>query len=101
MAGKTIVTSKTTLENVTQIERRGIGKVSRAIIDLRTLHTVLRSSTVLYSPKYQRGFKVAQDDIDVSKYDQLYPINSVELQIDDRRCSAIAIKYLKGELYTC
>lgn len=87
------------VQNVTCIQRRGIGNVYRAVMTLADIGDLLKGNHVRYAPKYQRGFKPRPDDWDESLYDELLPINDKRLQLDWNRASQIAIKYLQGRLY--
>jgi hypothetical protein len=90
-----------TLENVTRIERRGIGPVYRAVAPLSTVAEMLHQSNLLYAPRYQRGFKLGSDDIPEEMYKQPpVPIHTKDLQIDARRAHEMAVKYLQGKLFS-
>jgi hypothetical protein len=84
---------------VRRIHRRGIGWIYRAEISLQDLFEAIRRSVVRYAPRYQRGFK-KWDAKTEAELDQLLPIGHPELQLSLDRSRAMAVKYLKGRLYT-
>ncbi|KOX20257.1 hypothetical protein ADK67_30935 [Saccharothrix sp. NRRL B-16348] len=94
-----IVSVSVALHDVDRIERRGIGVVFRGIITIGALYEYLRRGIVRYSPRYQRGFRTTED-LPESEFDKLFLINDERLQIDPMRARAIAVKYLKGWLFT-
>jgi hypothetical protein len=100
MRQKTRVAASIVLENVTRMDRRGIGPVYRGIISLEDLHMLLKRSVLRYAPLYQRGFKLTQEDIDEYRYKMLLPLDSPDLQINPKRSHAMAVKFLQGRLFT-
>jgi hypothetical protein len=95
----TTLTSSIRLEGVTMIDRRGIGPVYRAQISVGTLYRAIRRSTIRYAPKYQRGYKNFAEKTEAD-LEMLLPVTHPDLQLDDKRAMAMAIKYLDGRLYT-
>jgi hypothetical protein len=104
MAHKGTVSAPVVLKGVTQIYRRGIGPVYRGIIPIGQLYRLLKRNLVQYSPRYQRGFKPVEGDLDERLYDDLYPLHlhglSVELQLDERKAEEMAVKYLLSKLFS-
>jgi hypothetical protein len=104
MKRKGAVSAPVMLEGVTQINRRGIGSVYRGIIPIGQLYHLLRRNLVQYSPRYQRGFKSVEDDLDESLYDELYPLHfhggKINLQLDYHKAEEMAVKYLQNKLFS-
>jgi hypothetical protein len=96
----TNISAKIKLENVTKIERRGIGPVYRAIITMDNLYRLLKRSVIQYAPKYQRGFKTSMVDVPEYRYMELMPLHHPELQLNPKRAQVMAVKYLQGKLFT-
>ncbi|MDY7232991.1 hypothetical protein [Hyalangium rubrum] len=96
---RTRVFANTVLEGVTAVDRP-CGKVYNATVSIAQIAKGLKTSKLLYSPKYQRGFRRTAGDISEENYSVLYPITSTELNIDPKRAQAIAVKRLMGKLYT-
>ena len=92
----TTVTTGTTVNEVSCIERPGVGYVYRAVISLGTLYRLLARSTVRYSPKYQRGTSSSIVDPDEEMLSRLYPIDSEMIAIERARTHAMAVKFLMG-----
>jgi hypothetical protein len=89
----------TELTDVTVINRRGIGPVYRATISLQDLYHAIRKAIIKYSPRYQRGYdkwaEASEDDLSV-----LLPLTDKNLQISNARAQMMAVKYLRGKLFT-
>lgn len=91
------VISQTLISEVTRIVRPGIGPVYRAVVPLQTVYELLRDNHILYSPKYQRGFKPTTVDAKaLGDFDRLLPFDDGEIQVDASRSAEIAVKYLLG-----
>lgn len=93
------ISSGTTINEVDRIEKKGIGVVYRGTIDLRSLSDLLARGIIKYAPRYQRGFST-REDVPESEYDKLFLINDPKLQIDPIRARVMAVKMLRGTLYT-
>jgi hypothetical protein len=89
----------TELTDVTVITRRGVGPVYRATISLQDLYHAIRKAVIKYSPRYQRGYdkwaEASEDDLSV-----LLPITDKNLQVSNTRAQMMAVKYLRGRLFT-
>jgi hypothetical protein len=77
---------------VLRTKRPGIGMVYRGEITIGQLAKALGDNTILYAPKYQRGFKNTEED--PSEYEGLFRIDDERLRIDEKRAATIAAKYL-------
>src|SRR5262249_17955624 len=76
-----IVKGQITVTDVTRIDRVGTGPIYRAVVSLEVLHDLLKTSTIRYAPRYQRGFKKQSGDIPDAAYDQLLPLTHPDLDI--------------------
>jgi hypothetical protein len=100
MTKKTNVSHTISLDGVTRITRPGVGHIYRAVVSIADLAGFLRKAVVRYAPKYQRGFKSDLIDVKEERFSHLIPIDHPDLQIDPRRAHEMAVKYLRGTLYT-
>jgi hypothetical protein len=89
----------TELTDVTVIQRRGIGPVYRATISLNDLYFAIRQAVIRYSPRYQRGYEKWGEALETD-LDMLVPITDGQLQISNARAQMMAVKYLRGRLFT-
>lgn len=87
------------LKNVDSIYKPGFGKVYRGVIPILELYKGLIKGDIRYAPKYQRGFKLTQEDLDEKEYNQVCLLTDTRLQIDDKRAMEMAVKYLSGNLF--
>lgn len=100
MNRRTSVLLAITLDGVARIKRRGVGHIYRAVISIADLAKLLRESKVCYAPKYQRGFRQELVDVEEERFSHLIPLNHPDADIDPRRAHMMAVKYLRGDLYT-
>ncbi|ORA16399.1 ParB N-terminal domain-containing protein [Mycobacterium asiaticum] len=80
------------------VDMPGIGRIYRAVIPVSMLARLLKRSVVRYAPEYQRGFKKVQDD--PNTYSVLLPLTDPTLQVSRHRAEEMAVKYLRGDLFS-
>jgi hypothetical protein len=95
-----MISASIILNGVDHINRRGIGDVYRGVVTLTQLYKALRKGNIRYAPKYQRGFKLSQEDIPEENYNLLFDLDDPDLNIDEKRVQQMAIKFLEGRLFT-
>src|SRR3954462_6026151 len=87
------------LTGVRRIERMHFGYIYRAEVTLQLLLDLIRFSTIRYSPMQQRGFLKHEDRAD-EEYRNLLSLTDERVQIKIDRAKQMAVKYLRGELFT-
>ncbi len=96
---ETGVVSTTTVKNVHDyVDLPGTGRVYRGTISVTQLARLIKSGTIKYAPRYQRGFNRPKED--PSEYDALLPLTSPAIRIKLARAQEMAVKYLQGTLYS-
>ena len=87
------------LTGVRRIERMHFGYIYRAEVTLQKLFDLIRFATIRYSPMHQRGFLKQEDRAD-EEYRHLLSLTDERVQIKPDRAEQMAVKYLRGELFT-
>lgn len=93
-------TSNTTLVQVRRAVRRPpVGAVYRAEVSVEDLYQLVRFTRIHYSPRTQRGFS-GRDDRRDKEFEQLLSLTDPRVQIKNTRAEEMAVKLLKGHLFS-
>ncbi len=78
----------------------GLGNVYTSRLPLIEVYKLLALGSLLYSPRYQRGFLPRLGDSpDLNQwFDELLPITNEHLLISESRCNEIAVRWLKKDM---
>jgi hypothetical protein len=88
------------LEGVDRIHRRNVGYVYRAVMPIQHIYEAVRDAAVLYWPYGQRGLSIQGGDIPEHEYRRLVPLTGDEVQINHRRSTEMAVKFLFERLFS-